>query len=368
MKRLLLLIVAIIAMLGITVYADSDIGVTINGEVLEMEQPPVTQNGRTLVPVRAVCEAMDLNVVWNQDTKEVKIFDEDTLVKMSIGYYNIDVNEGFRYLDSPPVIVNGVTCVPIRAVLEAFGATVDWDGDTRTVVIFAPHMLPENQKPTESPKPTATPKPTPTAKPSQKPTITPDGSQIQNPIKPSFGKKEFYFYAQPDKEWGFENNGRGYCWVCSYAMLISNIKGEMITPSDIAGYNVAAGYEDGAYIASHYGIASTYGLKFIKAIPEDSIYFDYYDSQKRGATYLKVETDEDVINALIEALDNNPKGIMVRFEGYPHTMVATGYYGDQVYFNDPAAEHLENVPFEDTCVGKIFKLTDISFIQAMAKK
>ena len=151
-------------------------------------------------------------------------------------------------------------------------------------------------------------------------------------------------------------------------MLISNIKGEMITPKDIAGYNVAAGYEDGAYIASHYGIASTYGLKLIPALPEDSIYFDYYDSSKRGATYLKFETDEDVINALIEALDNNPKGIMVRFEGYPHTMVATGYYGDEVYFNDPAAMHLENVPFKDTCVGKIFKLTDISFIQAMEEK
>ncbi|MDO4618706.1 MAG: stalk domain-containing protein [Clostridia bacterium] len=368
MKRLLLLIAAIIAVFGLTAHAESSIGVTINGEVLQMEQPPVIQNGRTLVPVRSVCEAMNLNVVWDGKYQTVKIFDEDTIVKMSIGYYNIDVNEGFRYLDSPPVIVNGTTCVPIRAVLEAFGATLDWDGETQTVVIFAPHLLEDTERPTVTPKPTDKPSQKPDEKADTQPVDTPNSDEDIEDEDVQYTEEGYPFYAQPDEEWGFEGGGRGYCWVCSYAMLISNITGERVTPTEIAEYNINAGYDNGAYISSHYGIASEYGLKFVKALPEDSIYYDYFDSLKRGATYLKAETEEDVINALIEVLDYNPQGVMVRFEGYPHTLVATGYYGDEIYFNDPASLTMENVTFEDTCLSNGFELTDISFVQALREK
>ena len=35
----------------------------------------------------------------------------------------------------PPQIINGSTMVPMRAIFDALGATVRWDGTTRTVLI-----------------------------------------------------------------------------------------------------------------------------------------------------------------------------------------------------------------------------------------
>ena len=51
----------------------NDIKVTINGEAIAFDQPPIIDNGRTLVPLRAVSEAFDLSVIWQQETKTVII-------------------------------------------------------------------------------------------------------------------------------------------------------------------------------------------------------------------------------------------------------------------------------------------------------
>ena len=79
--------------------------------------------------------------------------------------------------------------------------------------------------------------------------------------------------------------------------------------------------------------------------------------------------------ALREALLLHPEGVMVRYAGYPHTMVAVAYEGDIILFNDPAPStsgaysdtgKYQAVPFAKTCVAaKGFKLSDITFIQAI---
>ncbi len=381
MKRLLLL-TACMAMLSTPVLADSDITIRLNGELLEAEQPPVVFNSRTLVPVRAVCEAMGLLVDWEEKTKGITIYDEDTVVKLGIDYFNIEVNGSNHYIEAPPRLVNGVTCVPIRAVVEPFGASVGWDNDTRTVIIDAKEEeLPPvaEDKPDEAPTPECEPAETPSVPSEEKPTEPSEETPTEEP-KPSPTPDEdkadssqgeemssFAFYAQADEEWEFESNGRGYCWVCSYAMLITNITGEKVTPVDIAEFNIEKGF-DGNYIAGHFGIADKYGLKFVPAISEDSEYFENFDKSHRGATYFKAETDEDVKNALVEALENNPSGIMVRFDGYPHTLIATEYKDGEIYFNDPGQLTMENVTFENTVLGKRFKWTDLTFVQAMEEK
>lgn len=368
MRRFIIFVAAAAAALGINAYAESDITISVNGNILNPEQPPVVINNRTLVPVRAVCEALGLDVEWKQENQEVIISRDDDFVKIGIGYHTLNANHHLSYIDAAPQIVNGVTCVPIRYVVEPFGATVDWDNETRTVIVR--ENIPDEPIPTPTPpaKPTPTPTPTPTP---ETDTNTENNQRpvISNPPKPSFGGKPFTFYYQSEEDWAFESNGRGYCWVCSYAMLITDTLGEKVTPLDIAAYNIEKSEGgSGNYIASHFGIAEKYGLEFVPAISEDSKYFDSFETQRRGATYFKTETDEDVTNALIEALDRNPHGIMVRFEGYPHTLVATGYYDGEVYFNDPASPKMENVTFENTCLGRNYKLTDLSFVQAIALK
>ena len=54
---------------------------------------------------------------------------------MSIGNEQINVNGKTSFIDSSPKIINGTTMVPIRAISELFGAKVDWDNATKTVLI-----------------------------------------------------------------------------------------------------------------------------------------------------------------------------------------------------------------------------------------
>lgn len=340
MKRLLFLAATLLAVVQANVYAE-EINISLNGEDLQSEQPPVVINDRTLVPVRVVCEALGLDVGWDEDTKQVTICDELNLVKLTIDHTTIDVNDELSELDAAPAIINDVTCVPLRAVVEPFGADVSWDAASRTVMVTVGEEMVD-------------------------PTETEPEEEEENQMV--ITEKPFTFYYQSEEEWAFENSGRGYCWVCSYAMLISDILDEKVTPVDIANYNIELGGSSGSYMAGHFRLADKYGLKFVPALSEDSEYFDSFETERRGATYLKFETEEQVRAALIEALERNPHGIMVRFEGYPHTLVATGYYDGTVYFNDPASAEMENVAFEDTCLGKKYKLTDISFVQAMEVK
>lgn len=336
MKRIVFLAAILFAAVHISAFAEDTINLEYNGTLLESEHPPVIINGRTLVPVRTVCEAMGLDVSWNSENQTIRICDELNLITLQIGNTEIDVNDAISELDSAPEIINGVTCVPIRAVVEPFGASVGWNSETRTVMIDDAASTPEPQA---SPMPGA-----------------------------AISAKKISFYSQPDPEWEFESNGRGYCWVCSYAMVISNLTGKRVTPVDVAAFNLDAGGSTGSYMASHFGLADEFGLKFVPALDENSEYFDSFETERRGATYIKAETDDDVRAALIEAIDRNPKGVMVRFEGYPHTIVATGYYDGVVYFNDPAGDTLENVDFARTCLAKSFTLTDLSFIQALELK
>jgi len=112
------------------------IKVTINGERLLFEDTqPIIQNGRTLVPFRAIFEALGSEVGWDQSTRTVTAERDDLVVTLQIGNPVMMVNDEEVTLEVAPQIIGGRTLVPARAVAEAKGAEVEWDRETRTVVI-----------------------------------------------------------------------------------------------------------------------------------------------------------------------------------------------------------------------------------------
>lgn len=372
MKKLLLLIALITATATVTAYAaDDDISVTLNGEAIVLRQSPVIENGRTLVPVREVCEAMNLNVAWNPDIQEIVVSNGEKYVRLEIDYHTIDINGNLQYLEAAPALINDITCMPIRAVIEPFGAMVDWDAKAREIIVKVDK---KNSSQSNSNTSTDNANNSADSNPSQNvPSIngntSGNSSDITDaPADNSEKTGKFTYYAQQGEEWAFESNGRGYCWVCSYAMLISDLTAVRVTPVDIASYNIEMGSSNGNYMANHLVLASRFNLEFVPAISESSQYFERFETSHRGATYFKAETDEDVKNALIEALERNPSGIMVRFEGYPHTLIATEYKNGEIYFNDPGSPTMEDVTFENTCLGRRFTLSDLTFVQALAVK
>lgn len=115
-----------------------DISVTVNGAPVEFDQPPVIQNDRTLVPMRAIFEALGASVDWDDSTKTVSSVKGDTEISVTIGSEEMTVGGEVKTLDVPAQIISDRTMVPVRAISEAFSCTVDWDGANQQVIITTP--------------------------------------------------------------------------------------------------------------------------------------------------------------------------------------------------------------------------------------
>lgn len=114
---------------------DKEIKVTLDGSPVEFDQPPVSVDERTLVPIRAVMEKMGGTVLWHADTNTTEIkFDGNKMqlvLDSTTAFYN---GEAYK-LDVPPKAINNRTLMPLRFVAEKFGFDVLWEDATRTVVI-----------------------------------------------------------------------------------------------------------------------------------------------------------------------------------------------------------------------------------------
>ena len=137
MKKIHISILLIIAaLLSFTsVMAESDINIYVDGAKLECAEPAYIDNGRTMVPMRNIFESLDAEVVWVAETKPITVSKGDLTVILQINSADLFVNGKDEKLDTAPVMVNGTTFVPARAVSQALGADVLWDESTRTVYI-----------------------------------------------------------------------------------------------------------------------------------------------------------------------------------------------------------------------------------------
>jgi len=127
---MLLLIVAISP-----VMANNDITVKIDGQQIAFDVQPQLINDRTMVPLRAIFEALGATVDWNGDTQTVTSTKGGTTISLTINNPTMYVNGAAVTLDSPACLVDDRTLVPVRAISEAFNCDVEWDGASRSVLI-----------------------------------------------------------------------------------------------------------------------------------------------------------------------------------------------------------------------------------------
>ncbi len=150
------------------------ISVVIDGQPLVSNVAPQSINGRTMVPVRGIFEALGATVEWNATTKQVIATKGNDKVTLTLNSATAYINGEAKTLESPAISYNGFTLVPARFVAEAFGATVTWDNATKTVNIVSEtkptETVPTSAQPEESksePEQTTTPKQVVAEKPQQ---------------------------------------------------------------------------------------------------------------------------------------------------------------------------------------------------------
>ena len=112
---------------------------TIVGEKMRIDEErgtaPVVMNGRTLLPVRAVIEAMGGAVYWEEDTQNVIIALEETVIILTIDAASAFVNTEEKTLDITPCIINNRTMLPIRFISENLGYRVQWIEEEQKIII-----------------------------------------------------------------------------------------------------------------------------------------------------------------------------------------------------------------------------------------
>jgi hypothetical protein len=107
----------------------------VGSEAITLDTAPIIQNGRTLVPLRFIMETFGAAVDWNGDLKIITITQRMSTIQLQIGSSIAWIDGSNETLDTPPIIQNERTFVPVRFIAEALGATVDWDGATKTITI-----------------------------------------------------------------------------------------------------------------------------------------------------------------------------------------------------------------------------------------
>ncbi len=136
MKKILTLVLAMILMLStLTVSADSDIVLTVDGKVLETDVPPVIKNDRTMVPFRAIFEALDIEVNWSDALRKAYATSNGVTVILTVDSDKMVVNDTIITLEVAPFIMNDRVLVPARAVCEALECTVTWDPGKRIAAV-----------------------------------------------------------------------------------------------------------------------------------------------------------------------------------------------------------------------------------------
>ncbi len=124
---------------------NNTIHITVNDVLLETEEAPRIIENNTFIPLRDICEALDIPVIWNADTKTITLDIKDDTYTLKIDETSVISSKNKTImLSSPPTIINAKAFVPVRFIAESTGATVTWYDDTKTVAITTENISQNN--------------------------------------------------------------------------------------------------------------------------------------------------------------------------------------------------------------------------------
>jgi hypothetical protein len=140
-----------IAMFSITVFADKQVKIELDGALVVFDVQPVIEKERTLVPVRSVFEKMGAEVIWYAEDQKVTIEDEYKTIEMKIGNKEALIYRKYDFtgipekvtLEVPAQIIKNRTLIPLRFIAEVLEAEVDWDEGRYTAMIKTKGFIPK---------------------------------------------------------------------------------------------------------------------------------------------------------------------------------------------------------------------------------
>ena len=134
------------SMLVPSVFTNENIYVKLNGNDIQFDVPPQIIKDRTMVPMRSIFEELGYIVKWFSDSKTIKANGNQGVITMQVGKQYVYKNDVATYIDVSPLIISDRTLIPLRAVSEILECNVLWDGHYTTVYISNDnHVHSENE-------------------------------------------------------------------------------------------------------------------------------------------------------------------------------------------------------------------------------
>lgn len=116
--------------------------VRVNGKYLHMrgegEAAPFIENGRTMIPLRAMADAFGFQVEWEQSERKITLTKDGKQIVLYIGKPEMSVDgQSVLLTEAVPMMKHNVTFLPVRPLAEIIGSEVEWDAGTRTATFTA---------------------------------------------------------------------------------------------------------------------------------------------------------------------------------------------------------------------------------------
>lgn len=137
LTSLFLTIIMTLSLISVPVFADEEIKIYVDGQQLYTDVAPVMINDRVLVPVRAIGEALGLKVTWREEWQTAFLKNEYLTVSIVVDDTRISKSYNPIQIDCPAQLINDRILVPVRAVSEAFNSNVSYDEATNSVYIYS---------------------------------------------------------------------------------------------------------------------------------------------------------------------------------------------------------------------------------------
>ncbi|MBC8595301.1 leucine-rich repeat protein [Qingrenia yutianensis] len=116
---------------------EETVRIIVNGRELNPDKSAYVENGCTMIPMRCIFEALGASVEWNDETQTAAAKRGGIECSFAIGGDVLYKNGKEIKLSAPAVLSDGRTLVHVRAIAEAFGEKVDWDGERGLVTVTA---------------------------------------------------------------------------------------------------------------------------------------------------------------------------------------------------------------------------------------
>ena len=151
-KTVSILLMVVIMAMCVSVSAQNDIRVTLDGNEIFFPdaKPFIDERDRVLVPIRFVSEALGAKVDWENETRTAVIKQSKDEIRYTVYQPMAYLNGEMMVMDTYGILKDCRTMVPIRFISELLGCTVVWDKNTSTVVITSPKEVTEFPEPTIS--------------------------------------------------------------------------------------------------------------------------------------------------------------------------------------------------------------------------